>query len=91
MTKMAADQLERLFGATPRQLILQDWAQEPHTATPADFTSAGHPAYGRPRALANIWDGRVIFGSSEMGQSFGGYLEGALEAAQDVGNLLRHG
>lgn len=89
MTQMATDQLDRLFGVTPRQLILQDWAQEPQTATAADYTSGGHPAYGRPRALTNIWNGRIILGSSEMGQSFGGYLEGALEAAQDVGNLLR--
>ena len=91
MTQMATDQLERLFGAKPRQLILQDWAQDTLTATPADHISGGHPAYGRPPALTNIWDGRIILGSSEMGQSFGGYLEGALEAAKDVGILLRQG
>ncbi len=91
MTQMGTDQLTRLFGTKPRQLILQDWAQDPMTATPADHTSADHPAYGRPSALTNIWNGRIILGSSEMGQSFGGYLEGALEAAQDVGNLLRQG
>lgn len=89
MTQMATDQLTRLFGAAPRQLILQDWAREEFTATQADFISGGHPAYGRPAALANIWDGQIILGSSEMGATFGGYLEGALEAAQDVGNLLR--
>jgi len=91
MTQMATDQLERLFGVKPRQLILQDWAQDPLTATPADHISGAHPAYGRPPALTKIWDGRIILGSSEMGQSFGGYLEGALEAAKDVGILLRQG
>ena len=91
MIKMANDQLTQIFGAAPQELILQDWAQEPQTATKADYTSGGHPAYGRPTALRNIWDGRIIMGSSEMASDFGGYLEGALEAAQDVGALLRAG
>lgn len=91
MHKMVSDQLNRLFGAAPRKLILQDWAQEVQTATLADHTNEAKPAYGRPAALSNIWDRRIIIGSSEMGQTFGGYLEGSLEVAQDVSNLLQQG
>jgi monoamine oxidase len=88
MHAMAKDQLTRLFGSLPDQLIFQDWAQQGDTATPADFTPTGHPAYGRPPALQRIWDGNVILGSSEMGKTFGGFLEGALEAAQDVASQI---
>ncbi len=88
MGEMATEQLTRLFGAKPDQLILQDWAGSPHTATTADFVATGHPAYGRPSELEDIWGGKITLGSSEMGATFGGYLEGALEAAQDVGQTL---
>jgi monoamine oxidase len=91
MTQMAKAQLIRLFGpdmATPRALILQDWAQDRHTATQADRISGAHPDYGRPAALTHIWDGAVMLGSSEMGMTHGGYLEGALEAAQDVAHRV---
>jgi monoamine oxidase len=85
-------QLVRVFGdalAHPLALELMDWAHEPLTATPADHHSLGHhPAYGLPRAMMNVWEGRVLFGSTETGQQFGGYLEGALEAADSVFNEL---
>lgn len=79
-------QLVRLFGdqaAHMKALLLKDWAMDAHTATPADgapqFT---HPAYGLPMALQNLWEGRLILAGTEVGRSYGGYLEGALEAAE---------
>ena len=86
--RQAGSQLERLFGAAlgkPRALMMQDWAGEPLTATPADHSGpAQHPAYGRPSALSHLWQGRLHFASSEMAPHFGGYLEGALEAADTL-------
>ena len=79
-------QLVLLFGeaaAQPAQLFVEDWAADPFCATPADQEPLmAHPRYGLPAALARVWDGRVVFAGSEVAMEFGGYLEGALEAAQ---------
>ncbi|AVL54923.1 amine oxidase [Roseobacter denitrificans] len=79
------DQLIRLFGsqaASAHAVLIKDWAADTNTATPADHAPlTTHPRYGLPPALAGLWDGRLIFGGSEVAATFGGYLEGALEAA----------
>ncbi len=89
---LAEEQLVRLFGnaaGNPIQIVLQDWAGDPLTATRLDWTPAGqHPAYGLPTALAGLWDGRLIMGSTEVARDFGGYLEGALEASEASAALL---
>lgn len=87
-------QLVRLFGpqaGEPVELILKDWAQDGLTAAPLDRTPLTyHPAYGLPKALSSICDGRLILGSTETASQFGGYLEGALEAAERcIGELLK--
>lgn len=85
-------QLTRLFGAQaadPKALILQDWAFDPWTATDADHAPlSAHPTYGMPPALAGLWDGTLHFAGTEVAPDFGGYLEGALEAAEMVSNQL---
>jgi monoamine oxidase len=92
MMELARDQLVRLFGhaaANPMQLVLQDWAAESLTATQSDVqVSALHPAYGLPSELANLWSGRLIFGSTEVARQFGGLLEGALEASEAALELI---
>lgn len=79
-------QLVRLFGeaaADPRALFVKDWAFDPLTATPADAVPQyTHPAYGLPVALENLWDGRLILAGTEVAKGYGGYIEGALEAAE---------
>ena len=84
---LVARQLGALFGtdaASPRAVIIQDWASEPLTATPADHTAGGaHPDY-RPMALPQPWDARILLAGAEMAPEFGGYLEGALAAAEAV-------
>ena len=81
-------QLVRLFGpdaAQPIKLIVQDWAYDPLTATDADRAPLyAHPDYGMPAALQGLWDGRLSMTGTEVAQQFGGYLEGALEAAEAV-------
>ena len=86
-------QLARLFGpqaGEPIDLILKDWAQDVLTAAPLDRKPlTHHPAYGLPKSLSSLCDGRLILGSTETASQFGGYLEGALEAAERcVGELL---
>lgn len=81
-------QLVRLFGpqaASPRQLWIKDWATDPNTATQADQAPLyAHPQYGLPLAMQDIWDGQLLFGGTEVAPTFGGYLEGALEAGDTV-------
>lgn len=85
-------QLGILFGdegAYPEQLMIKDWAFDSNTAI--DLDSEGlrhHPAYGRVNDLRQLWNGRLHFGSTEMGAQFGGFLEGALEVAYELSEVL---
>ncbi|RLJ59523.1 monoamine oxidase [Litoreibacter meonggei] len=85
-------QLERMFGpkaAKPEMLVLKDWAQEPFTATRPDWDFNGpHPSYGCPPGLHGLWDGTLIFGSTEFAATQGGFLEGALERAEEVAAMV---
>ena len=85
-------QLVHLFGpqaAEPTDLIMKDWAQDSFTAAPLDRRPLmHHPAYGLPRVLSSLCDGHLILGSTETATQFGGYLEGALEAAERCVNEL---
>ncbi len=76
----ALEQLVRLFGpdaAEPTELFFKDWSMDPATATPADQAPlAGHPSY-RPIPKS----ARVTFAGTETASQDGGFLEGALAAA----------
>lgn len=81
-------QLIRLFGpkaGEPAKLFVKDWAIDPHTSTKADQAPLyAHPTFGLPRALSELWDDTLYFAGTEVAPQFGGYLEGALEAAENV-------
>lgn len=85
-------QLIRLFGqqaASLLQLYIKDWAADMFTSTEADKEPLyAHPTYGLPKALTGLWDNRLHFAGTEVAPTFGGYLEGALEAAEIVFNTL---
>ena len=82
----ALEQLSRIFGAeaqNPIKLILKDWSQDTETATQLDLQPLYfHPIYGLPHAFSNLWQGKIMLSSTEVANSFGGYLEGALEASE---------
>ncbi|KPD10457.1 NAD(P)/FAD-dependent oxidoreductase [Phaeobacter sp. 11ANDIMAR09] len=86
MMEQALAQLTAIFGpkmAQPRDLILQDWATIPEIARTQDRTPVGyHPNYGLPSNLNSLAARGVQFCSTETARRFGGYLEGALEAAE---------
>jgi monoamine oxidase len=86
LTQLALRQLIALFGsamATPRALILQDWARIPEIARPADRRPLGHhPAYGLPAGVGALAASGIHFAATETARGAGGYLEGALEAAE---------
>ncbi|NRB30095.1 MAG: FAD-dependent oxidoreductase [Rhizobiaceae bacterium] len=92
MMQLAKAQLVSLFGpqmAEPRNLILQDWATIPEIARPLDHAPLGHhPSYGLPASITQLAERGIHFGSTETAPGFGGYLEGALEAAENVARAL---
>ena len=77
----AIAQLVRLFGqdaAMPDDVFIKDWSMDPATATKADMTPpSDHPAYS---ALPPTR--RLIFAGTETSCDSGGFLEGALAAAE---------
>ena len=85
-------QLNRLFGpaaAEPTEVLIKDWALDPHTAAPLDHQPLfSHPDYGLPSDLRDLWEGKLVFAGTEVAGQFGGYLEGALEAAEAAATHL---
>jgi len=81
----AVQQLEKMYGtaaASPLDVVYQDWAEETFTATEADQIISQHPPYGLPPGMATLAPKGLLFASTEMAAQFGGFIEGALEAAQ---------
>ena len=93
LLEQSRQQLGRLFGEAaldPIDMTLQDWATQSETSTALDATPLGHhPDYGLPPELTQLCDGRLILASSEVGSEFGGYLEGALAAAESALDQLQ--
>lgn len=84
----AVAQLVRLFGqdaAMPDDVFIKDWSTDPATATEADLTPLSeHPTY---HALPTTR--RLIFAGTETSPDKGGFLEGALAAAEAAHAALR--
>lgn len=82
----ALDQLARIFGpqaSSPREVLYLDWAAQAFSASDLDAQPPRqHPAYAMPAALRGIWGGRLTFCSTEVAPEMGGFIEGALAAAE---------
>ena len=50
-----------------------------------------HPNYGLPCVLSGLRDEALVFGGSEVAPTFGGFPEGALEAAEYAYTVLKTG
>ncbi|MGY8789195.1 MAG: flavin monoamine oxidase family protein [Pseudomonadales bacterium] len=83
-------QLGRLFGpkaTKPRELLVKDWAYDLLTSTEEDLKPLNtHPIY---RQILPEWKAKIHFSGTEVAPKFGGYLEGALEAAENTVEALR--
>ena len=88
LEELCLAQLTRLFGPdaqNPVAIHVKDWAQDALTATPLDLQPLyEHPRYGLSPSLKHLWEGRLILSGTETAPQFGGYLEGALEAAEST-------
>lgn len=84
----ALDQLARLFGpqaGAPLSVYVQDWSTDPATATPAD----ADPPRSHPHYAAVPPTGRILFAGTETAGTEGGFLEGALAAAETALSALQ--
>jgi len=92
LVQQSLTQLARVFGPeamSPLHVIVKDWAADPNVAVQLDRRAMDHhPTYGMPVAMSDAWGGQLLFSSSEMSPNFGGYLEGALEAAESTARLI---
>jgi monoamine oxidase len=92
LENMVVAQLTHMFGpeaATPEQVLLKDWSDDPFTAAAQDHAPLSHhPQYGHPRLQAAQWNDKLYFGGTETAGQYGGYLEGALESAARVARDL---
>jgi len=82
------DQVTRLYGTAPATSVhAADWSSDPFTsagpATPSTAWYAGTPVLRLPHC-----DGRLVFGSTETGPAFPGYLEGAVLAGRRAAGQL---
>lgn len=92
LVERALAQLAILFGpeaTAPSRVHLKNWAEDPCVATGADRADlGGHPVY-QPIHLSDApWPGRLFLSGTETAPENGGFLEGALEAAERVTALL---
>ncbi|GGB82904.1 hypothetical protein GCM10011352_05910 [Marinobacterium zhoushanense] len=92
---LVLDQLIDLFGpqaASPEEVMVKEWSDEPLTATAADdLPPMEHPRYGHPWFELDHWNDKLHFCGTETAAEFGGYMEGALEAAERVAAVLQLG
>ena len=88
---MCLTQLLRLFGDESKmvkEIVIKDWSLEQYTTTEADLnTTPHHPQYpaNMPRTL---WDDQLILAGTEVAREHGGYIEGALESAEEALTLI---
>ena len=85
-------QLTRLYGSPPRgHLDYFDymWWRDERSSAPADRAAlARHPVYGHAAFQKSYWGNKLLFAGTETGVQQGGYLDGAVEAAQRVAEMI---
>lgn len=92
LVAQAVAQLRDLFGpaaGTPAATLLQDWAQEPLTATDQDQDAGEHPMPQPGPWVVGDWASRLVLAGSETSAVAPGYLAGAVDAAEAAVFTLR--
>jgi len=88
-------QLTTLFGpdaARPLEILIHEWTTDVFTATREDEAPlTQHPNYGDRCFQLDHWNDKLYFCGTETAKQFGGYLEGALEAAERTAKHLLMG
>ena len=86
LTAAILEQLALIYGQPadrPTAFFYKDWAREQFTATKLDQPPMyTHPLYAPPAGQTSFWDKIIHFAGTETASQHGGYLEGALTAAE---------
>ena len=80
------DQLQHLFGPQSLevfQVMTADWSKEPFTATAHDLDGMAHHPQYPDTVPRHLWDQCLLLAGTEIAREQGGYLEGALETADE--------
>jgi monoamine oxidase len=84
-------QLRRFYGEKAnRYLSYQEtvWKHEPFSFTEYETHILPHQHNGHPVFQTSYWDNRLIISGSETATNFPGYMDGAVESAQQAVNQL---
>jgi monoamine oxidase len=87
LIKSCLIQLQRLFGdacQNIKDIQIKDWSQDQNTSSKMDYQMPPmHPQYpeNAPRSFCN---NQIILAGTEVAREHGGYLEGALESADEA-------
>jgi len=83
--KQVLQQIAQHFGQEAQSpLAYHDtlWSQQPLTSEPGVQPMTMKPPYGHPELQQSYWDGRLHFAAAETDHLFGGYMDGAVGAAE---------
>ncbi|PCJ85771.1 MAG: amine oxidase [Thiotrichaceae bacterium] len=91
LLEMCLAQLYRLFGEESKivkDIQIKDWSLEQYTTTETDLsTTPQHPQYPADMSRT-LWNNQIILAGTEVAREHGGYIEGALESAEEALTLL---
>jgi len=91
LLELCMAQLKRLFGEESQKLKevqIQDWSTEVFTTTELDLKNLPqHPAFAEDLSRG-LWQNKLILAGTEVARNHGGYLEGALESADEALEIL---
>ena len=66
-----------------------DWLNEQHTYASYDSEVYGHQNNGHPALRESLFDNQLIFSGTETARSYPGYMDGAVERAEEVEKALK--
>ena len=89
---LASSQFAQLFGpeAHADSVVVKDWSLDAWTCSDLDRSAPEPmPPQADPTLRRPHWSGRLFFGGTETARHAAGHLEGALESAARLADLLR--
>ena len=84
-------QLQKLFGDEALNVLeihIKDWSEDSYSSSELDLNTVSHHPEFPPEQGRSFCDNRIILAGTETARTHGGYLEGALESAEEALGLM---